>query len=160
MNIRAEAGEFLDDFIVSAVEMVDSVDLGGAAGRRGGARRRQRAAGDASPRPAIDQARRMIVPTASATVPHNLGREAARSRLTQFVDRIRQKYGDQVENLAEDLSGEPGTFSFTYQGLEIKGTLVVEETAVTVACQLPFLAAMFKDRIESGLREQLAGVLQ
>ncbi len=100
------------------------------------------------------------MPTASATVPHSLGSAEATRRLTQLVDLIKQRYGDQVEHLEEDLSGNQGRFSFTYQGIKIGGTLEVQETAVTVDCELPMLAAMFKGRIESELREKLADVLR
>ena len=51
------------------------------------------------------------------------------------------------------------TFSFTTYGIQIQGTLTVEEAAVTLDGTLPFAAIAFKGKIESSLSEELRKAL-
>ena len=100
------------------------------------------------------------MPTASVTVPHTLGQAEAAARLRMFIASIKQQYDGQVEDLRDELGADGGVFSFTVQGMKLAGTLAVRPTEVEVGCELPLLAAMFKGRIETELRDHLTRVLQ
>jgi hypothetical protein len=95
------------------------------------------------------------VPKLSFSVPHNLNKAEARSRLEAFTDRVRQKYQGQVKDIKESWEGDTLCFGFRTMGINIDGRLAVENERLAVDGNLPFSAMMFKGKIESSLKEEL-----
>lgn len=96
------------------------------------------------------------MPKFNVDVPHTLSREEATDRLNRFLDMIRGQLGDQVSDLEEAWDGDALKFSFKTFGIQIKGDVTVADEALKVAGDLPFAAMMFKGKIESQIKEQLA----
>ena len=99
------------------------------------------------------------MPSFGSQVEHQLGQPAAVARLETFIDKVREQYQGQVSGLTEEWNENVLTFSFTAYGIQIQGTLTVEETAVTLDGTLPFAAIAFKGKIESSLAEELKQAL-
>ena len=99
------------------------------------------------------------MPSFQAEVPHQLGQQAARERLDSFLENLRNEFKDQVKNLQGDWDDDKLTFSFRTYGIDIKGTLHVEEEIVKLDGQIPFTAMMFKGKIEQSIRGELEKVL-
>jgi hypothetical protein len=99
------------------------------------------------------------MPKISITVPHNHGQAEAARRLGVFMDAIKSKYADQIKIIEQNFGETSGTFAFKTMGMTVSGTAEIGEEAVTIDCDLPFAAMMFKGRIEKEMRDSLQKVL-
>jgi hypothetical protein len=95
----------------------------------------------------------------NVSVPHRLGREAALARVQQFLDDIRQTYGQELSDVRGQWQDNRLDFGFRAMGLAIGGTLVVEEAVVQVSGPLPLAAMFFRGRIEQQIRQELEKLL-
>ncbi len=100
------------------------------------------------------------MPRISITVPHELGQAEASSRLQGFTNKIKEKYADQIKDLEEEIGENSGRFSFKTMGAKISGDIAISDSEVNLNCDMPFVLAMFKGRIESEMRTQLERVLK
>jgi hypothetical protein len=96
------------------------------------------------------------MPSLKLAFPHQLGQPEAVARLKNLLTKVKDKYQDQVSNLSESWNENTLTFSFTTYGFKVAGDVIVEPTEVRLDGQIPFAAMIFKGKIESALREQLA----
>lgn len=100
------------------------------------------------------------MPKFKLAIPHAMSHEDARERVRSYTEKAREFYGDQASDLQHDWDGDRLGFGFKTFGMKIEGALTVEPNQVVVEGDLPFAAAMFKGRIESGIREQLERILR
>jgi hypothetical protein len=96
------------------------------------------------------------MPSLKLDFPHNLGQQEAVDRLKTLLTKVKNKYQDQVSDLQESWTDNTLTFGFSTYGFKIGGNVVVEPNEVKLDGQIPFAAMMFKGKIESALRDQLA----
>ena len=99
------------------------------------------------------------MPALKMTFPHQLGRQTAEERLQTRLEKLLDRYGDQVSNLRQSWTDNVLNFGFTTYGFTIQGNATVEENEVRLDAQIPFAAMMFKGKIEQALREQMTKVL-
>jgi Putative polyhydroxyalkanoic acid system protein (PHA_gran_rgn) len=99
------------------------------------------------------------MPSYQVSVPHQLGRDAARNRVELFLEAVQRDYAAQISNVQGGWTGDQLQFSFVAMGLSIRGTMVVEESAVQVFGPLPLAAALFRGRVEQTIREELQKLL-
>jgi putative polyhydroxyalkanoate system protein len=99
------------------------------------------------------------MPSLTITVPHSLGADEATARLKTFLERLKEKYKDQMSNLEQQWEGNKLDYGFSTFGFNIKGDLNVEPNEVRVSGSLPFAAMMFKGKIEQSIREELEKLL-
>jgi len=99
------------------------------------------------------------MPAFSLTVPHNLGKETARTKLASFVTRLKEKYADQSGDATGDWDGDVLKFSMTNMGMTISGTLEVLEDQVKIQGDLPFTAMMFKGKIVESFQQSIQKAL-
>ena len=88
-------------------------------------------------------------------VPHALGKQEATSRLKGFVERARERFGDQVSAMDGSWNGSVLTFSITVMGLAIKGTMTVDDSRARVEGQLPLAAMPFRGKIEQSIAAEI-----
>jgi hypothetical protein len=100
------------------------------------------------------------MPSLKMTVPHQLGQEEAVTRLKGFLDRVKQRYQNQVSDLEETWLENVLDFAFKTYGFHIKGRMVVEPEDVKFDGQIPFAAMMFKGKIEQTIRDEMNRVLK
>ena len=72
------------------------------------------------------------MPTYNVSVPHDLGRAAARVRVEQFLDAVQRDYAEHVRNVSGEWEENQLRFRFVTSGLNISGSLLVEENQVGV----------------------------
>lgn len=99
------------------------------------------------------------MPGFGSEVEHQLGQEAAIECLKTFLDRVRERYKDQVSKLDGEWSENVLDFSLTTYGFTIDGTLTVEDQLVTLKGTLPFAAIAFRGKIESSIASELEKAL-
>ncbi len=99
------------------------------------------------------------MPSFSTEVPHQIGQEDATNRLKGFMDKVRNRYKDQVSDLSESWEENVLTFAFKSYGFKISGTLTVEDAAARLDGKLPFAAVAFKGKIQQSIATELEKVL-
>lgn len=91
----------------------------------------------------------------SITISHELGREAALRRLREGIDRIRDKLGMvKMQLVEEEWSGNAVQFGVAAMGYTVRGRLEVEETLVRIEVMLPWVLAVFAEKLKLGVEKQ------
>ncbi|WP_439496455.1 polyhydroxyalkanoic acid system family protein [Bosea sp. (in: a-proteobacteria)] len=91
----------------------------------------------------------------SITVSHDLGREAALARLQGGIDRIRDKLGlVKMQLVEESWSGNTLQFAVAALGYTVRGRLDVEDTLVRIEVMLPWVLAVFAEKLKLGVEKQ------
>jgi hypothetical protein len=99
------------------------------------------------------------MPEFKAEVPHQLGRDEAVDRLKSFVEQVRDRFQDQLDDADGAWMDNVLDFTLNAAGLQITGKLTVEETRAHVAGQLPLMAIPFRGMIERQIASQLQSAL-
>jgi hypothetical protein len=89
------------------------------------------------------------------SVQHQLGQQAAKLRVQQFLDSLQREYSSQISDVKGDWDNNRLQFGFHISGLSIACTLDVEEDHVQVRSSLPLAAVLFRDKIEGWILEEL-----
>jgi hypothetical protein len=99
------------------------------------------------------------MPAYQVVVSHQLGRETARQRVGQLLERTLAQYSAHLSDATGEWNGHELAFRFVASGLGVSGKLVVDETQVAVGGPLPLAAALFRGRIERMIRDELERLL-
>src|SRR4029079_2982687 len=99
------------------------------------------------------------MPSYHVAVPHTLGPNTARARVEQFLDAVQRDYAEQVRNVSGEWEENQLHFRFVTSGLNISGSLLVEENQVEVTGSLPLVAVLFRGKIEQQIRGELGKLL-
>jgi hypothetical protein len=99
------------------------------------------------------------MPSFNVAVPHRLGQELALARVRNFAESVERDYADQVSQMQSVWNGNQLNFNFLASGKPISGVLTVEDSAVSVTGPLPFVAILFRGRIEQSIRDELTKLL-
>ena len=89
------------------------------------------------------------MPVIKISVPHQLGADEAKKRITNLITESRAKFSDQVSNVRESWEGHRGDFGFRAMGFDVSGDLAVQPAVVDIEVKLPFAALLFKSRLEN-----------
>lgn len=89
------------------------------------------------------------MPKINLSVPHQLGRDEAKNRITTLLTDSRRRFAGQVSNIAESWNGYADAFSFDALGFSVRGSLDVQPSQVLIEINLPLAAYPFKSRIEN-----------
>ena len=100
------------------------------------------------------------MPKIQLSVPHQLGQDEAKSRVSKLIADSCAQFGDKVSDLEEAWTGYIEAFRFRAMGFAIDGRLDVQPAEVLIEINIPWAAAPFKGRVESEIlkhaRELLA----
>jgi len=99
------------------------------------------------------------MPGLMVSVTHKIGREAALARMRPFLDAISRDYAHEISDLQSHWHDYRIDFIFTARGLQVQGTIVVEEDAVYVSGPSQLAVLLFRDRIESTIQQELEKLL-
>ncbi len=100
------------------------------------------------------------MPQFNVSVPHSRTKDEVIEQMKGLLEKVTEKFGDQVKNLEQDWEEDKLNFSFRTFGINISGQGTVDDSAVHIQGKLPIAAMMFKGKIESGLKEQLQRMLK
>lgn len=99
------------------------------------------------------------MPSVKVNVSHELGQDEALNRLRGFLEKVKQRYQNQVSDLQESWVENALDFAFKTYGFHIKGRMTVEPADVKLDGQIPFAAMMFKGKIEQTIRDEIHRIL-
>lgn len=91
----------------------------------------------------------------SITISHDLGRDAALGRLRGGIDRIRDRLGMVRMQLVEERwEGDSLHFGVAALGQTVHGRVDVEDALVRVEVTLPWMLAVFAEKLKIGVEKQ------
>jgi hypothetical protein len=93
------------------------------------------------------------------SVQHKLTQEEAMNRIKNLLSEVKNQYAGSIDKLHEEWNGNSNTFNFTAMGFSVSGVLTVLPSEITLACDLPFAASLFKGKIESAIRDKAETLL-
>jgi hypothetical protein len=99
------------------------------------------------------------MPKLNMTVAHHLTQSEALKRIQGLLENVKTQFADKISDVHEEWNENIGTFSFSAMGFSVSGILIVKPSEVEIAGDLPFLAALYKGKIESAIREQAETLL-
>jgi len=94
------------------------------------------------------------------SIPHQLSQEEALSRIKSQLAQIKAQYSDKLGSPHEEWNGNVGSFSGSSPVGPVSVILTVTPSEVLIAGELPAVAAFFKGKIESGIRQELDALLR
>lgn len=90
----------------------------------------------------------------TVTIPHSLGRAAARQRIEDGITQLRTTYAGQFSALEETWTGDRLDFRLTVLKQAISGNVEVADTAVTVSVILPIFLAMLAEKVKTVVQQR------
>ncbi|MEN8153911.1 MAG: polyhydroxyalkanoic acid system family protein [Acidobacteriota bacterium] len=99
------------------------------------------------------------MPELDISIPHQLRQDEAAERIKGLLGQMKKDYGESIQDLNEEWSGNSCRFGFSVMGSEISGTLDILNDEVRIKGGLPFTAGLFKGKIEKTIREKAAELL-
>lgn len=93
-------------------------------------------------------------------VNHAHGQEIALERAKNMMNKLLEKYGPQVKNLQENWNGNTGTYSCSYNGMSLSGSIQVNDNNVVVNGKLPFFALPLSVMVENAIRSNVENALK
>lgn len=94
------------------------------------------------------------MPNLSISIPHQLDRAEARKRTQEWIDQYRQQYGGTLGHLQEHWNGDTMDFTFVAMGVPITGHAFVEDRAVRLEVELPWMLAMLAGGMKQSIEQQ------
>ncbi len=92
--------------------------------------------------------------TIDVSIPHSLGRDGARARLQGGADLLRARFGSQIARVEETWTDYHADFKFSAMGQSIAGRMDVEESAIKLSVDLPWMLAMIADKIRGKVEQE------
>jgi putative polyhydroxyalkanoate system protein len=97
----------------------------------------------------------------TVSIPHRLTRAEVKQRIRDEVAKLRREHAALLTELRDTWTGDRMDFFVSAVGQSITGFLVVEDQAVQVEVELPWMLALLagtvKERVEQQGRRLLAG---
>lgn len=88
------------------------------------------------------------------TISQDLGREATLARLRSGMDRVRDRLGSVGMQLTEERwDGDTLHFGVAALGQTVNGRVSVEDAAVRVEVMLPWMLAVFAEKLKLGVEK-------
>lgn len=99
------------------------------------------------------------MPKLKVSVPHKISEEAAKDRILNLINSLKNEYKGQVSDVYESWQGNNGHFAFKIMGFTVDGDILVEPKSVHLEGSLPLAAIPFKGRIESTIKSRMETLL-
>lgn len=98
--------------------------------------------------------------TITITVPHNLGVEAAKKRLSERMEALQREYVDKIAKSEVSWSGDVATVRVAAMGQNATAQITVLADLVRIEVQLPWLLATLAGRVQNVLARNANDVLR
>ncbi|MGB3330012.1 MAG: polyhydroxyalkanoic acid system family protein [Thermomicrobiales bacterium] len=99
------------------------------------------------------------MPKTTVDIPHSLGKDEALGRIKHLLEDMKERHGNQINDLQENWTADGGTFSFKAMGFKIAGKMHVTDTDVRIDGEFPWAAKPFQGQIEGAIRDRAAKLL-
>jgi hypothetical protein len=92
--------------------------------------------------------------TIDVSIPHRLGRDEARTRLKTGVERLQSQFNGQVAQVQHTWSEYRADFAFSAMGQGITGRMNVEDDAIKLSVDVPWMLAILADKIKGKIEQE------
>lgn len=92
--------------------------------------------------------------TIDVSIPHRLGKADAKARLQAGTQQLRSQFGAQLAQVNETWVNDHADFSFTVMGQSLTGRLDVEEAAIKVSVDVPWMLAILADKVKGKIETE------
>ena len=99
------------------------------------------------------------MPRMTASIPHRLTRAEAKRRIQEQLGTIRREFAHQLHDVHESWTGDTLDFSLRSLGQSITGSLNVDDQAVHVEVDLPWLLAMLAGPLRRQIEDKACRLL-
>lgn len=99
----------------------------------------------------------MTTKTIDVSIPHRLGRDEARTRLKSGVERLQTQFGGGAGGVAQiqhTWSDYRADFAFSAMGQGITGRMNVEDEAIKLSVDVPWMLAVLADKIKGKIEQE------
>lgn len=94
------------------------------------------------------------------TIPHSLGRAAARKRIEDGIAQLRGTYAGQFTALEENWTEDRLDFRLSVLKQTVSGTVEIADSAVTVSVVLPIFLAMLAEKVKTVVQQRGQAMLE
>lgn len=88
------------------------------------------------------------------SIPHSLGKAEATRRLQTGVGKMKQQLAGQIASFDEEWREDRMTFRVSAMGQSVSGHLDIQEDAVRVEVQLPWILSMVAETAKGFIQKQ------
>ncbi|MGJ4855757.1 polyhydroxyalkanoic acid system family protein [Labrys sp. La1] len=96
----------------------------------------------------------------TVTIPHTLGRAAARKRVEDGIAQLRNSYAGQFTSLEENWNSDRFDCRLSVFKQTISGSVDIGDDAVTVSILLPIFLSMLADKVTTLIQQRGQGLLE
>jgi|SRR5579872_1645597 len=93
------------------------------------------------------------------TIPHALGLEEAKRRISDFVARKKERTDSRFTDLEQSNNGQIESFKFRAMGFSVGGWFKIQPAELLVEISFPLAALPFKGLVEKEIRSQAEAIL-
>lgn len=90
----------------------------------------------------------------TVSIPHRLTRAEVKQRLQDEIAKLRREHGAMLHEVKENWTGDRLDFSASAMGQSLAGNLTVEDQAVRIEIELPWLVAMMAGKIKQQIEQR------
>src|SRR3974377_1012242 len=90
----------------------------------------------------------------TVSLPHQLTRAEAKHRVEELLTRLPQDYGGLVGQVQKEWKDDTMTFKLSASGVNVAGTVFVEDRLVRIEIPLPWPLAMFASTMKETLEHE------
>ncbi len=94
------------------------------------------------------------MPNLTITIPHQLGREEAKRRITEQASQLQSQHGGMLERIEQRWDGDTLHFLVGAVGQSVSGTLRVAEQDVHLEVALPWMLALLAGTVKKQIERQ------
>lgn len=87
-------------------------------------------------------------------IPHELGAEQARARISSGLEKIRGRYGQYVTLADENWSGNSAEVTASALGKSVTGTVIARDSVVAISFELPLIMLVFESQVREYLSKE------
>jgi hypothetical protein len=92
--------------------------------------------------------------TIDVSIPHRLGRDEAKSRIQGGAEKLRSQFGGAAAHVEENWTGYHADFKFGAMGQSITGRMDVEDAAIKISVDLPWMLAMIAEKVRGRIADE------
>jgi len=102
----------------------------------------------------------MQTKTVNLSIPHRLTTDEARARIQNTLGGLKSQHAAKLAQVDETWSGNHMDFRLAVMGQAVTGRVDVREGAVDLAIDLPWILAMFADRVRGEVQREGTRLLE
>jgi putative polyhydroxyalkanoate system protein len=94
------------------------------------------------------------MPNLTISIPHHLGREEAKRRISQQAAQLQSQHGGMLERVEQHWEGDTLRFLVAAMGQSISGTAAVGEQTVDLDIALPWMLSLLAGSVKKQIEQQ------